>query len=88
MDKKLNPITWYSNRELQFTPAHFIISKTSLTNESILWIINNLKGRYSIVSVHQELDIISNPWLYVSDLMGSPAFEDPKEAILYELTWS
>lgn len=89
MDKELNVITWYSNRKLEFTPAHFVVSKTSLTPESNLWIINNLKGRYSLVSNKDEyVDILNQPWLMIHDLNGTPAFEDPKEALLYELTWS
>lgn len=88
MDKHLNPITWYSNRELSFTPSHFVISKTSLTTESKLWIINHLTGRYSIVSSTNDLDVLNQPWLMVHDINGTPAFEDPKEALLYELTWS
>jgi hypothetical protein len=88
MDKHLNPITWYSNRELQFTPSHFVISKTSLTPESKLWIINNLKGRYSIVSNTHDLDVSSQLWAVVMHENNTPAFEDPKEALLYELTWS
>jgi len=88
MDKQLNVITWYSERELKFTPAHFVVSKTSLTSESRLWILNTLRGRYSIVTGQEEIDILKQPWMFISDLDGVPAFEDPKEAVLYELKWA
>jgi len=83
MEKNIDPVTWYSERELQFTPVHFVVTKTKLTNQSKLWIYNNLKGRFSIVQRNDQ----EEPWL-VLEFMGVPAFEDPKEAVLYELTWA
>lgn len=71
----INLHTWFMDRELDFTPAHFIKSRTSLSDESIIWILEKLTGRFSIVGVE--------------GFFGSliPAFEDPKEAVFYELTW-
>jgi len=87
MEKHLDPGTWYSNRQLDFTPVHFVITKTPLSIESMLWVMNNLRGRFSIVrrATSDDKGVI---WSQPYDLMGIPAFEDPKEAVLYELTWT
>lgn len=84
---EIDPVIWYAEREVPgHTPKHFVKTNTVLTTESRLWIHNTLKGRYSInhndVRDGDAFDVL------VSTLYGYPAFEDPKEAILYELTWS
>ena len=87
MDYNLDPTTWYSNREMDFTPVHFTTTRTMLTIESKLWIINNLRGRFSVVP-YIDPEKISTPWVLFNNDMGVPAFEDPKEAVLYELMWT
>jgi hypothetical protein len=62
------------DRELDFAPNHFVISNTKLTTDSKIWILEKLTGRFAIVG-----DVV------FSSLV--PAFEDPKEALFYELTW-
>lgn len=81
---QLNPITWFSERKLTFRPKHFVVVKTPITQESELWIYNNLNGRFCLEelssTVHDMFD----------DLFGFekyPAFEDPKEAMMFELKW-
>ena len=80
---QIDPTSWFSERELKYTPKHFIISKTPLTNEGKIWILNKLKGRFSVTFTEDAVDDF-----LVFHSMGNPAFEDPKEAIFYELTWS
>jgi hypothetical protein len=80
---QIDPISWFSERELKHTPKHFVLSNTPLTNEGKLWILNKLKGRFSITLAEENFDDF-----LVFSSMGRPAFEDPKEAIFYELTWS
>ena len=80
---QIDPVSWFSERELKHTPKHFVVSKTHLTLESKVWILNKLKGRFSITYSEDSIDD-----LLVFHSMGNPAFEDPKEAIFYELTWS
>ena len=75
--KDINLLTWFGQRELDHCPKHFIKTNTPLTDESHLWILQKLHGRYHIVN--NNLDLFSDPY---------PCFEDPQEAILYELTWS
>ena len=82
-DYQIDPLTWFSERELQHTPKHFIISNTPLTVVSKIWILDKLKGRFSIAYTEDGDDSF-----IVFHSMGNPAFEDPKEAIFYELTWS
>lgn len=80
---QIDPTSWFTERELKYTPKHFIVSKTPLTNEGKIWILNKLKGRFSITFTEDATDDF-----LVFNTMGNPAFEDPKEAIFYELTWS
>jgi len=75
MEYKLNINTWYADRLLDWCPMHFVSVKSKLTNESLSWIQENLRGRYAIL-----YDIL--------DDFKYPAFEDSKEAILFELMWS
>ncbi len=71
----INLYTWFMDRNVNPCPDHFVKSNTELTDESKAWIYEKLIGRFSIGN---------------SDgfFMGQrPAFEDPKEAMMYELTW-
>jgi len=80
---QIDPTSWFSERELKYTPKHFIVSNTPLTNERKIWILNKLKGRFSVTFTEDAMDDF-----LIFHSMGNPAFEDPKEAIFYELTWS
>jgi hypothetical protein len=80
---QIDPTSWFSERELKYTPKHFIVSNTPLTPERKIWILNKLKGRFSITFTENSIDDF-----LVFHATGNPAFEDPKEAIFYELTWS
>ena len=89
-DLELDPFTWFCERELKFKPVHFILTKTPVTAESKKWIYDNLKGRFSIVTVetiHTAYDM-GGSYDLGSVINGFPAFEDPAEAMFYELTWS
>lgn len=79
----LNLYTYFGNRELPFTPGHFVVASTPFTPESKNWVIESLTGRFSIVLGPDPAfeDFIT----YERDY---PAFEDSKEAVFYELTWS
>lgn len=82
----IDPAVWYIEREVfNHTPNHFVKVKTALTTESKAWILNNLKGRFA--TVHSDIYENSEFDLIVQSLYGYPAFEDPKEAIMFELTW-
>jgi hypothetical protein len=80
---QIDPTSWFTERELKYTPKHFVVSNTPLTVDSKIWILNKLKGRFSITLTEDTIDDF-----LVFHSMGNPAFEDPKEAIFYELTWS
>jgi hypothetical protein len=80
---QIDPASWFTERELKYTPKHFVVSTTPLTVDSKIWILNKLKGRFSVAFAEDSTDDV-----LVFQLMGKPAFEDPKEATFYELTWS
>lgn len=74
----LNINQWYMDRQLTFTPVHFTKSNTMLSTESLQWINEKTSGRFSLY----------NPYDYSSSALGArPAFEDPKEAVFFELMW-
>lgn len=76
----INFYQWFGERELSFVPKHFVISSTPITDESREWIFEKLTGRFALVfNVDGSYSVFSG--LRV-------AFEDPKEAVFYELTWS
>ena len=72
----INLYTWFSDRELSFVPEHFVRSNTPITSESKEWILEKLTGRFTILNA---------PGAFLSNMV--PSFEDPKEAVFYELTW-
>jgi len=76
--ENINLETWFTERELSVNPKHFTKTSTPLTPEAKVWILERLHGRFS---THTER---TGAWLVVS---GYPTFEDPKEAVFYELTW-
>lgn len=77
----INLLTYFGERELPFSPKHFTTSNTPLTAEAIEWIMEKLSGRYSFIYKKDVSEIMFSERVY-------PTFEDPKEATLYELTWS
>ena len=70
----INIHTWFMDRDINPCPDHFVKTNTELTDEAKSWIYEKLIGRFSLGS---------------SRLFNeqTPAFEDPKEAMIYELTW-
>lgn len=73
----INLETWFMERELLTAPAHFVKVNTTLTPEARIWILEKLRGRFSIS--HSIFSSGGGPY--------EVAFEDPKEAMFYELTW-
>lgn len=85
-DYTIDPVTWYSNRKLNHAPPHFVVANTRLTLASERWILDNLRGRYSVAE-REDDDSEQNTFLLIMT-DDFPAFEDPKEALMYELRWS
>ena len=79
-----NPSNWFSKRELNSRPPHFVKTNTSLTTDSYMWVTAKLTGRFSVTLESEEkadLFVLNTTKPYI-------AFEDPAEAMLYELRWS
>lgn len=77
----LDLCTWFTERQLPHTPPHFVLSTTELPANGLEWIYNHCKGRFSVVDVFDEDTLFGSNKLV-------PAFEDPAEAVFYELHWS
>jgi hypothetical protein len=56
------------------------VVNTPVQDETKMWILERLTGRFAIV-LNNDGSFLASDNLY-------PAFEDPKEAVFYELTWS
>jgi hypothetical protein len=82
IEYQLDPITWFSERELTYTPKHFIVTSHPCTPESKQWVLDKLTGRFSITYPTISTSIIE---LITPSCI---AFEDPQEAVFYELKWS
>lgn len=78
----LDPVIWFTDRELPYKPKHFVSVNTPVNTHSKHWIVNTLKGRYFF-----EERVVEGDFLDFGNKMF-PAFEDPAEAVLYELRWS
>lgn len=77
---KINLMTWHSEREMNFCPKHFVKTNATLTDASKDWILENLTGRFFISSTDSRDLFLFDDY--------HPYFEDPQEALLYELKWS
>lgn len=75
----INLNQWFMRREVDVCPTHFIKCRTGLTTESLLWIREKLQGRYSTV-IGESDHAFPSP-----GLVRCPTFEDPQEALFYEL---
>lgn len=88
-DYQIDPIQWYSNRRLHFEPTHFVRAKTLLNKKSQNWIVDTLRGRYTFVpNTSDDSNMFGSPGLQIDVFDYVPSFEDPSEAVFYELTWS
>jgi hypothetical protein len=77
---EITPNVWFIDRRLPFKPPHFVMASTPVTKESAKWIVHNLVGRYTFIA-SVSVDSFFEPIVLLS-------FEDPTEALLYELKWS
>lgn len=80
----VNPLLWYGERELQHIPPHFTKATTSLTDDSLFWIMTKCQGRYAITNAEED----DNDIMSIFVLARNIYFEDPAEAMMYELRWS
>lgn len=76
----MNPLIWYTDRELKIVPPHFVKCPTTVTEDSLFWIRNKTTSRYVLVDDVTTPNVISNEKLVY--------FESQKDATIYELMWS
>ena len=74
----INLMTWFAQRQLDFCPKHFVRCQTYLTDEARLWVYEYLTGRFYITTG------VSDDWGLDTEIF----FENPQEAMLYELKFS
>lgn len=76
----IDPVVWFAERQVSYPPPHFVTATTTLTSESKQWVLDHLRGRFSIT-------IDYDTFLNVESL-GRISFEDPSETTIFELKWS
>jgi hypothetical protein len=76
-------MTWFSERKCEYLPKHFVPTTTLWSEEKELWALEQCTGRY-YVGIYKSDEFLSQ--LFYDDQIIY--FEDPQEAVLYELTWS
>lgn len=77
----VNVLAWYATRKLSVSPPHFVKCSTPLSEKSLLWVMTKLQGRYSLSDIAEDDDFVFTTTQDIS-------FEDPAEAMIYELRWS
>jgi hypothetical protein len=80
-DYEIDPVVWFAERQVNYPPVHFVTVSTPVTEESKQWVLDHLRGRFSIT-------IDTTDMLLNFDSLGCISFEDPKEATIFELKWS
>jgi hypothetical protein len=81
---ELNLMTWFSKRELDYCPKHFVRTNTPINDDKHQYILENFRGRYFIG--YNQTNIDSSLLSLLEEMY--PYFEDPQEAVMYELVWS
>lgn len=76
----MNPLLWFGERRLDKVPPHFVKCDTPVNDKIEFWVLTKTYGRYCIISVSNDDSIFSDKEIIY--------FEDPKEAMLYELRWA
>lgn len=81
MNREINPQLWFGTREItESIPKHFIRATTPMSEESYIWVVKKLVGRFGTsIDISKIASFIDETYVY---------FEDPKEAMIYELRWS
>ena len=83
----INIDTWNKERELSFCPKHFVTTTTPLTDQAKLWVLEKLHGRYYVTEQQRNRFKVTSS-LFDIYTAAYISFEDPQEAVFYELTWS
>lgn len=82
MKREIDPISWFGTREIKGPiPKHFVKATTMVREESYMWVVKKLSGRFGTSSDIEDMRTIMGDLNYIF-------FEDPKEATIYELRWS
>jgi hypothetical protein len=78
--KEMDPLVWFGKRQVSPLPRHFVKTSVPSNTDIHTWVITNLKGRFSLVS--------SSGITTLNDWGSYYFFENPAEAMLFELRWS
>jgi hypothetical protein len=80
----VNPMLWYGERQLEHVPPHFTKAPTALTDDALFWVMTKCQGRYATVNIDENDNDIMSIFILTQNIY----FEDPAEAMMYELRWS
>lgn len=81
----IDEFTWFTARQLDYKPIHFVIASATIydtsLDEIVEWIYNNLSGRFTILDGNGFISLHKSQYYKF-------AFEDPQEATYFTLRWS
>jgi hypothetical protein len=82
--REISPLVWFGKREVTHIPKHFVKAPTPVLEDSYEWVQCKLTGRFGIGN---GLDT-DNDLMVVTSLTQYIYFEDPADAMMFELRWS
>jgi len=82
---KVNLVSLISERKLEFVPKHFTNTSIKVDDDTMIWVYENTIGRFAVFEKESDFD---DMFSLMDDKRFTFAFEDPKEAVICELTWS
>ena len=80
--EEINLNIWFKDRELKTVPPHFIKGQTQLTQEGYFWAKSKLSGRFAVREDESKIED------FLFETSQRIYFEEPHEAMIYELRWS
>lgn len=81
---------FFFQREMDYCPIHFVHSKLPVNRTRYKWILENTKGRFFTNNHgnHTTYLLAFDRYTETARLTDTPAFEDPKDLLMYELSMS
>jgi len=82
--RDISPLVWFGKRQVNPIPKHFVRATTPGTEGAYEWVQCKLTGRFGIMTGAD----IDDGLVLSTGLTEIFYFEDPADAMMYELRWS
>jgi hypothetical protein len=84
----VDPSIWFSEREVEFVPKHFIKCNSTVSLNGREWIYNKCQGRFAFSDAKLSTSDTLNGLSGILSNAVCVYFEDQKDAMMYELLWA